>query len=79
MSGTIALVAFTVFLIAVLALFAIGARAASRRPTLNNLHPENAPRYVLSGFITFGIVFASGVTGLVAGIVWILEKLMAHT
>lgn len=74
MSGVVALVALAVALLALLILFAVGFRAATRRPTLTNLHPENAPRYVVPAFVCVIVTILGGVVFTVAGIVWIVER-----
>lgn len=74
MSGVVALVALAVALLALVILFAVGFRAATRRPTLTNLHPENAPRYVVTAFVCVVVTIIGWVTFIVAGIVWIVER-----
>lgn len=74
MSGVVALVAGALGLLAFIVLFAVGFRAATRRPTLTNLHPETAPRYVVTAFVCVVVAIIGWATFTVAGIVWIVER-----
>ena len=74
MSGAVALVALAVALLALVILFAVGFRATTRRPTLTNLHPENAPRYVVPAFVCVIVTILGSAVFIVAGIAWIFER-----
>jgi len=78
MAGIVALIAFGIFIVSIVLVFVIGFRAVNAVPTKTDLHPENSIRYTRPALIFSIVAFVSAWTFVIAGIIWIVETIVAN-
>ncbi|UYL87161.1 membrane protein [Microbacterium phage OscarSo] len=77
MAGTVALLALFAFLCSIVVVGIVAYNATQARPTLEDLHPENSKKYTKPALIFMLVAFASGWIFVIAGIVWLVETIIA--